>query len=96
MPPLFKPVFLGLLREAYLAEQAFVHGLDASERRAIGTPDRWSAKDHVAAMKGLSLYNLACFQATHAQVEKAAASLAQALAIYPRPSLNEFSLSDPT
>jgi hypothetical protein len=223
---MFKPVLLGLLREAYLAEQAFVQGLDARERAAIGTPQHWSAKDHIAhlaywrqrlaiklqavlehdtpdiddfesinprvfvehrhrpwpdvlfeakqayttqtvlvgrltdddllafdrfdwvpdgqplhalvmgssyehaqqhlaqfhldrgdllgatqvqelwvarvvqtdtppAMKGLSLYNLACFQATHEQVEKATASLAEALAIYPGPRLKEFSLTDP-
>ncbi len=45
-------------------------------------------------MKGPALYNLACFQATHAQLEKAAATLARALEVYPGPQLEEFALKD--
>jgi tetratricopeptide (TPR) repeat protein len=45
---MFKPVLLDLLREARLAEQTFVHDLDPAERDAAGTPERWSARDHVS------------------------------------------------
>jgi uncharacterized protein DUF1706 len=44
----FKLVLLDLLREAHLEEDAFVRDLDATERAATGTPDHWSAKDHIA------------------------------------------------
>jgi hypothetical protein len=46
----FKPILLDLLRYARLAQDAFVEALDPAERAAIGTPDHWSAKDHVAHM----------------------------------------------
>jgi hypothetical protein len=45
---LFNTVLLRLLSEARLDELTFVEGLDAGEREAAGTPDRWSARDHVA------------------------------------------------
>jgi tetratricopeptide (TPR) repeat protein len=44
-------------------------------------------------LKGMVLYNLACFYATHSQVEKAAVALPHALTLAPH--LKEFSLSDP-
>jgi hypothetical protein len=44
----FKLVLLDLLREAHLEEDAFVRDLDATERAATGTPDHWSARDHIA------------------------------------------------
>lgn len=41
-------VFLRLLDEAHSDELAFVEGLDATQRAAEGTPDHWSARDHLA------------------------------------------------
>ncbi len=46
--PSFKPVLLDLLRQAKLGENAFVQELDPAELSATGTPDLWSAKDHIA------------------------------------------------
>ena len=44
----FKNIVLDLLQQGHLDEEAFLHGLDETERDAIGTPELWSAKDHVA------------------------------------------------
>ncbi|GHO87988.1 TPR end-of-group domain-containing protein [Dictyobacter formicarum] len=46
-----------------------------------------------AALKGNLLYNLACFYATHDQLEKAKVTLQQALALYPQNG--EFARTDP-
>jgi hypothetical protein len=46
----FKPILLDLLHQAHLAQDAFLQELNATERAAIGTPEYWSAKDHVAHM----------------------------------------------
>jgi uncharacterized damage-inducible protein DinB len=46
----FKPVLLRILHEAHLAQDAFLQELDSSERAAVGTPNHWSVKDHVAHM----------------------------------------------
>ena len=48
-----------------------------------------------AVMKGHCLYNLACFQATHGNLEKASKSLARALAAHPNPQLVDWSKADP-
>lgn len=48
--PPFKPILLDLLRQARIAQDAFVQALDTTERAATGSPDHWSAKDHVAHM----------------------------------------------
>ena len=45
---MFNTVLLRLLDAARRDEQAFVADLDAGERDATGTPDRWSARDHIA------------------------------------------------
>lgn len=45
-----KITLLDLLQQAYLDEDAFLQGLDETERSAIGTPEHWSAKDHIAHM----------------------------------------------
>ena len=45
-----KTSILDLLRQSHRASAAFVQALDESERAAIGTPQRWSAKDHLAHM----------------------------------------------
>lgn len=46
----FKPILLDLLHQAHLDEDTFLQELNATERAAIGTPEHWSAKDHVAHM----------------------------------------------
>lgn len=43
-----KAILLDLLQQAHLDEEAFLQGLDETERTAIGTPEHWSAKDHIA------------------------------------------------
>ncbi len=45
-----KTIILDLLQQSHLAEAAFVQALDETERTAIGTPELWSAKDHLAHM----------------------------------------------
>ena len=44
----FKTIVLDLLQQGHRASAAFVQALDETERAAIGTPQRWSAKDHLA------------------------------------------------
>ncbi len=44
----FKTIVLDLLQQSHLDEEAFLHELDETERTAIGTPELWSAKDHMA------------------------------------------------
>jgi len=47
---LFKPILLNLLHQAQLDQNAFLQELSDAERTAIGTPEHWSAKDHIAHM----------------------------------------------
>lgn len=44
----FKPILLDLLRQARLDQETFLQDLSPTERAAIGQPDHWSAKDHIA------------------------------------------------
>lgn len=64
---------------------------------ALETYEIWSSRVVEAVipdtLKGYMLYNLACFYATHEQLEKARPTLQQALILYPR--LKEFALTDP-
>jgi tetratricopeptide (TPR) repeat protein len=46
----FKTTLLDLLQQGHLDEEAFLQELNETERTAIGTPEHWSAKDHVAHM----------------------------------------------
>ena len=46
----FKPLLLDLLRQAQSSQNAFFQQLPATELLMSGTPDFWSAKDHVAHM----------------------------------------------
>ena len=46
----FKPILLDLLHQAHRDQDAFLQELNNAERAAIGTPEHWSAKDHVAHM----------------------------------------------
>ena len=44
----FKTIVLNLLQQGHLDEEAFLQELNETERTAIGTPELWSAKDHMA------------------------------------------------
>ena len=44
----FKTIVLDLLQQGHLDEEAFLQELNETERTAIGTPEHWSAKDHMA------------------------------------------------
>src|ERR1700687_3032628 len=44
----FKTIVLDLLQQGHRDEAAFVRELDETERSAVGTPELWSAKDHLA------------------------------------------------
>ena len=44
----FKPVLLDLLRRAQISQNSFFQQLPQAKLVANGTPDYWSAKDHVA------------------------------------------------
>ena len=46
----FKPLLLDLLRQAQSSQNTFFQLLPADELAMSGTPDYWSAKDHVAHM----------------------------------------------
>ena len=46
----FKTILRDLLQQGHHDEEAFLQGLSESERTAIGEPEHWSAKDHVAHM----------------------------------------------
>jgi hypothetical protein len=56
----FKPLLLDLLRQAHNSQNAFFQQLPAAELAQSGTPDCWSAKDHVAHLtfwrRRLTLY----------------------------------------
>lgn len=65
--------------------------------RAIRTYESWTRRiiqtEAPEFLKGYALYNLACFYAIHSQLEKAAATLQQALSLAPH--FKELSLTDP-
>ncbi len=46
----FKPTLIDLLRQAQIGQNTFMQELTPAERAAIGTPELWAAKDHVAHM----------------------------------------------
>lgn len=46
----FKPVLLDLLRQAQISQNTFMLELPLAEQTAIGTPELWAAKDHMAHM----------------------------------------------
>jgi DinB superfamily len=49
-PSPFKPVQVEILRQAQLQQTAYMHELTPAEHVAVGTPNRWEIKDHVAHM----------------------------------------------
>lgn len=65
--------------------------------QALCTYEAWAGRvvqaEAPSALKGSVLYNLACFYATHAEVDKAITTLQQACTLYP--SLKEFARTDP-
>ncbi len=44
----FKTIVLDLLQQSHLDEETFLQELDEIERTAIGTPELWPVKDHMA------------------------------------------------
>ena len=46
----FKPILLELLHQDQTSQKTFIQELTPAERAAIGTPQLWAAKDHVAHM----------------------------------------------
>lgn len=76
--------------EYYLTER---HDL----QRATEIHEEWTSRviemEVPDALKGNLLYNLACFYATHDQLEKAKVTLQQAIALYPQNG--EFARTDP-
>ena len=44
----FKTIVLDLLQQGHQDEETFLQGLTETERTAIGTPELWSSKDHIA------------------------------------------------
>ncbi len=47
---LFKPIQLEILRQAQLQQKAFLQELTPVEQAAVGTPQMWEIKDHIAHM----------------------------------------------
>src|SRR5437763_5315968 len=47
-PGPLKPRLLALIAQGQAEQQAFIAQLSAAERAAIGEPDAWAAKDHIA------------------------------------------------
>jgi tetratricopeptide (TPR) repeat protein len=47
-PGPLKPRLLALVAQGQAEQQAFIARLSAAERAAMGAPDAWSAKDHIA------------------------------------------------
>ena len=47
-PGPLKPRLLALVAAGQAQQQAFIAQLGAAERTALGTPDTWAAKDHIA------------------------------------------------
>src|SRR5690242_10912301 len=43
-----KPRILALVAQGLVEQQTFIETLSPADRSAIGSPDAWSAKDHVA------------------------------------------------
>jgi tetratricopeptide (TPR) repeat protein len=80
--------------QQHLAQYALErHNLE----RAVDTYEAWASRVIEAEvpdfLKGSIFYNLACFYATHSQLDKARPALEQAFALYP--ALREFALTDP-
>jgi hypothetical protein len=47
-PRPLKPRVLALVAQGQAEQQAFIEKLSAAERAALGAPDAWAAKDHIA------------------------------------------------
>lgn len=47
-PGPLKPRLLALVEQGEIEQRAFIEKLSAAERAAVGAPDAWAAKDHVA------------------------------------------------
>jgi len=95
------PLYLLYMGNCY--EHSQIHmGYYLTERhdvqRATMLHEEWTSRvteieEAPAALKGNLIYNLACFYATHDQLEKARVTLQQAIALYPQNG--EFARTDP-
>ncbi|HEY4388764.1 MAG TPA: DinB family protein [Ktedonobacteraceae bacterium] len=77
------------LAQYLLDHRDLKHALEIYE----GWVNRVIELDVPETLKGYILYNLACFYATHSQLEQARTTLQQAFALYP--ATREFALTDP-
>jgi tetratricopeptide (TPR) repeat protein len=94
--PLYS-AFMGYCYE-HTQQHLVQYSLDRYDlERAINTYEAWARRVIKAEvpdpLKGSIFYNLACFYATHSQLEKARSVLQQAITLYS--SLREFALTDP-
>jgi len=94
------PLYTSFMGNCYEHTQIHLaqYFLDRHEdARALESYEIWTKRvtevEVPEPLKGYMLYNLACFYATHSQLEKARPALQQALTLYP--ALREFSLTDP-
>jgi hypothetical protein len=82
--------------QLHLAQYHLERGEGPRARRVV---ERCAARvveaDTPDVVRGLVLYNLACFQATHDELERARETLERALELYPGPHLREFAATDP-
>jgi hypothetical protein len=94
------PLYISFMGNCYEHTQIHLaqYLLDRHESaRALEIYEIWSNRVVEASvpetLKGYIFYNLACFYATHDQLEKASPALQQAFTLYP--ALREFALTDP-
>lgn len=94
------PLYLSFMGNCYEHTQIHLgyYLLDRHDlARAIETYEIWANRiievEVPGTLKGYTLYNLACFYATHDQLEKAVPALQQALVLYPE--IREFARTDP-
>ena len=94
------PLYTAFMGNCYEHTQNHLaqYSLDRHDlERAIDTYEVWASRVVEAevpeTLKGYTFYNLACFYATHSQLEKARPALQQAFTWYP--ALREFALTDP-
>lgn len=95
-----RPLYMAFMGNCYEHTQIHLaqYLLDRHEPvRALEIYEVWARRVLEASvpdpLKGYILYNLACFYATHHELEKAGSALQQALTLYP--TLREFALTDP-
>jgi hypothetical protein len=82
--------------QVHLAQYAAERGnLPEARRIHERSAARVVEADTPPALKGLVLYNLACFHALHEELEEARGALDRALGLYPTPFLADWARTDP-